>query len=110
MPVLHQAVRYGGRRVTRRLTRSIPWIGTALALFTIGDAIRRKGLLCGSVDCTLNAVPFVGAAKNLAEIARGRDFLPDRRPRGNGGREANRITRSNGPTDPNGVALANPAV
>lgn len=79
MAVLQQAVRYGGPRVTRRLARSIPWIGTALAVVTIGDAIRRKGLFCGTLDCTLNAVPFVGAIKNMAEMVRGRDFLPDRR-------------------------------
>ena len=78
MAVVSQAVRYGGRRVTRRFARSIPWIGTALALFTIGDAIRRKGVMGGTLDCTLNAVPFVGALKNMAEVVRGRDFLPDR--------------------------------
>jgi hypothetical protein len=26
----------------------------------------------------LNAVPFLGAAKNVAEIVRGRDFIADR--------------------------------
>ena len=80
MAVLQQAVRFGGRRVTRRLARSVPWIGTALALLTIGDSIRRKGMVCGGLDCTLNAIPFVGAVKNMAEMVRGRDFLPDRAP------------------------------
>ena len=32
------------------------------------------------LDTALDAVPFVGAAKNLAEVVRGRDFIPDRPP------------------------------
>jgi hypothetical protein len=28
----------------------------------------------------LNAVPIVGAAKNIVEVVRGRDFFPDRYP------------------------------
>jgi hypothetical protein len=69
---------YAGRKLTRRLTRSIPWIGTLIAIATIGSAIRRKGLVRGAIHSGLDAIPFVGGAKNLAEAARGRDFLPDR--------------------------------
>ena len=29
-------------------------------------------------DTGLNALPFVGAAKNAIEVVRGRDFFPDR--------------------------------
>ena len=32
----------------------------------------------GGLDTALNAVPFVGTAKNVFEVARGRDFFPDR--------------------------------
>jgi hypothetical protein len=32
----------------------------------------------GSVDTALNAVPFVGAAKNMIEMVRG-DFIPDKK-------------------------------
>jgi hypothetical protein len=70
--------RYAGRKVARRLGRSIPWIGAAIALFTIGSAIRRKGLARGVAHTGLDAIPYVGAAKNIAELARGRDFFPDR--------------------------------
>ena len=69
---------YAGRRLARRLTRSIPWIGAAIALLTVGGAIRRKGLLRGVVHSGLDAVPFLGGAKNIVEALRGRDFLPDR--------------------------------
>jgi hypothetical protein len=78
MTMQQQALRYGQRRLLKRASRSIPWIGTAIALLTIGSAIRRKGLLRGSLDSALNAIPFVGGVKNAAEVARGRDFLRDK--------------------------------
>jgi hypothetical protein len=79
MAIRDQAIRYGQRRIMRRVTRSIPWIGAAVALVTIGATIRRKGVLGGTLDTVLNAIPFVGAAKNTAEVVRGRDFIRDRR-------------------------------
>ena len=69
---------YAGRKLARRLTRSIPYIGAAIALITIGSAIRRKGLFGGAVHSGLDAIPFVGGVKNLCEVVRGRDFIPDR--------------------------------
>ena len=69
---------YAGRKIARRLTRSIPYIGALIALATLGSAIRRKGFLGGALHSGLDAVPYVGGAKNLAELARGRDFFPDR--------------------------------
>lgn len=78
MAVTQQAVRYGQRRVMRRVGRSIPFIGTIVALATIGAAIRRKGLFAGTLDSALNAIPFVGGMKNAAEVVRGRDFIRDR--------------------------------
>jgi hypothetical protein len=56
----------------------MPWIGTALALAAVGVAIRRKGVVGGTVDTALNAIPVVGAAKATVEMIRGRDFIPDR--------------------------------
>jgi hypothetical protein len=79
MAIQQQALRYGQRRLARRLGRSMPWVGAAIALLTLGAAIRRKGFLGGTVDSALNATPFVGTAKTLAEMARGRDFIPNRR-------------------------------
>ena len=73
-----QLSNYAGRKIARRFSRSIPWIGAAIALVTLGSAIRRKGLLRGTVHSGLDAIPFVGGAKNLAEMARGRDFFPDK--------------------------------
>ena len=62
------------------MRRSIPILGTAIAVATIASTVRRKGLVGGSLDTGINAVPFVGALKNGVEILRGRDFFPDRSP------------------------------
>lgn len=78
MNITRQAMQYGQRRLTRKLSRSMPWIGGLLALATLGAAMRRKGFFRGALDTALDFTPFVGGAKNLAEIARGRDFLRDR--------------------------------
>jgi hypothetical protein len=78
MATTKQLSSYAGGKLARRLTRAIPYIGTIVALATIGAAIRRKGLLRGAIHTGLDAIPFVGGAKNIAEAARGRDFLPDR--------------------------------
>jgi hypothetical protein len=78
MSLSDRLVRWSGARLSRRVGRSLPWIGAAVALATVASAIRRKGLLGGVVDTGLNAVPFVGAAKNVIEVARGRDFVRDR--------------------------------
>lgn len=67
-------------RLSHRLRRSIPILGTAIAVATIVSTVRRKGVVSGTLDTGLNAVPFVGALKNIAEVVRGRDFFPDRYP------------------------------
>jgi hypothetical protein len=79
MSMGNRLARYGGMRLSRRLSRSIPILGTAIAVATIYSTVRRKGVVGGTMDTGLNAVPFVGAAKNLMEMVRGRDFFPDRR-------------------------------
>jgi len=79
MAMTNRVVRWGGARLSRRLSRSMPWIGGAIALATVVGTMRRKGLISGVFDTALNAIPFVGAAKNTIEVARGRDFFPDRR-------------------------------
>ena len=71
---------YAARKLARRLTRSIPYIGALIAIATLGSAIRRKGVVRGTIHSGLDAIPFLGGAKNLAEAARGRDFLRDKSP------------------------------
>ena len=78
MRLLQQFRRYAGRRFTQRLARSLPWLGGAVALITIGHAIRKKGAIGGTLHTTLDFIPFVGGMKNVAELVRGRDFFPDK--------------------------------
>jgi hypothetical protein len=78
MTMKQQLKQYIGRRATKRLYRAMPWIGGAVALATLGAAIRRKGLLGGTANTVLDFIPWVGGAKNLAEVARGRDFIRDK--------------------------------
>lgn len=80
MSMGNRLARYGGMRLSRRLRRSIPIIGTAIAVATVVSTIRRKGVISGSLDTGLNATPVVGALKNVAEMIRGRDFFPDKYP------------------------------
>jgi hypothetical protein len=81
MGITAPAVRYGQRRMTKKLMRAVPLLGAALAIFTVAAAARRKGMLRGTVDTALDFTPFVGLAKNALEVLRGRDFFPDRPPR-----------------------------
>ena len=69
---------FATRRATIKLTRAIPWLGAVIALATLGGAIRRKGLVGGTLDTALDFTPVVGSLKNLAEVGRGRDFIRDR--------------------------------
>jgi hypothetical protein len=76
--IANHAARWGSARLSRRLSRSIPILGAAVAVATVLATMRRKGVLGGVFDTGLNAIPGIGAAKNLLEVARGRDFFPDR--------------------------------
>jgi hypothetical protein len=60
------------------MIRAVPYLGGIVAVVTFGSAMRRKGAVKGAVDTALDLIPFVGGAKNVAEVVRGRDFFPDR--------------------------------
>jgi hypothetical protein len=78
MGVNHQIRQFATRRVTRKLTRAVPYVGAVVALLTLGSAIRRKGWLGGAFDTALDFTPIVGTVKNMCEVGRGRDFIRDR--------------------------------
>jgi hypothetical protein len=78
MAVTKQISQYARGRLTRRLSRSMPWIGAVVAIAAISSAIRRKGLFGGALDTALDATPVVGAVKNTIEAMRGRDFIKDK--------------------------------
>jgi hypothetical protein len=78
MSMRSQALEYGKRRVTRKLIRGTPYLGAVVAAATVAAVMRRKGIFRGGLDTLLDFIPFVGGAKNIVEIARGRDLIADR--------------------------------
>jgi hypothetical protein len=76
--IASHAARWGSARLSRRLSRWVPVLGAAIAVATLFATMRRKGVIGGAFDAGLNVIPGIGAAKNLLEVARGRDFFPDR--------------------------------
>ena len=49
----------------------MPWLGSLVALATLGAAVRRKGVARGALDTALDMMPIVGALKNALEVMRG---------------------------------------
>ena len=70
-------VNAGGWQVARRLAKSVPYVGTAMAIGMVGYDIKRKGVVKGLLNSGIDAIPFIGAAKNAVEFVRG-DFFPDK--------------------------------
>lgn len=71
-------IRYSQRRLVRKMLRAVPYLGGIVAVATLGSAMRRKGVVRGAVHSVLDMIPYVGGAKNAAEVVRGRDFFPDK--------------------------------
>jgi hypothetical protein len=81
MGFTHSLARWGALRLSRRLARFVPLVGTAVALATLGAAVRRKGLVGGAADTSLNVIPVVGGLKLAYEWVRGREIIDDLPPR-----------------------------
>lgn len=73
----------GGWQVAKRFAKMLPFGGTAVVIALVGHDIKRKGLVKGVVNSGIDAVPFVGLAKNAVELFTG-DFLTDRNQNGKG--------------------------
>ncbi len=67
----------GGWKIARRVAKSIPYVGTAVAIGLVGYDIKRKGVVKGVLNSGLDAIPFVGLGKNVIEFFTG-DLLPDK--------------------------------
>jgi hypothetical protein len=63
--------------LVRRVGKSIPVVGTLVAIGFLAYSVRRKGVVGGVVDTTLDAIPFVGLVKNTVEFFTD-DLIPDR--------------------------------
>lgn len=72
-----KATEAGGWAVARRVARSIPYVGTAVAIGLVGYDIKKKGVVKGVLNSGIDAIPFVGLAKNAVELFTG-DFFPDK--------------------------------
>jgi hypothetical protein len=68
----------GGWQVAKRVAKTIPFGGTAVAIVLVGSDIKNKGVVNGIVNSGIDAIPFVGLAKNAVEFFRG-DFIPDKK-------------------------------
>ncbi len=75
--VPNKLARAGGWALLRRFGKSIPYVGTAMAIGFVGSDIKRKGLVKGVLNSGIDAIPFVGFAKNAVELATG-DFFSDK--------------------------------
>ena len=71
----------GGWQVAKRVAKSVPFGGTAVAVVLVGSDIKNKGVFKGLVNSGIDAIPFVGLAKNAVELITG-DFIPDKKKRG----------------------------
>jgi len=71
----------GGWQVVKRVAKTIPFGGTAVAVVLVGTDIKRKGVVKGIINSGIDAIPFVGLAKNAVELVRG-DFIPDKDKKG----------------------------
>ena len=79
--IKRKLVRAGGWQVAKRAAKTIPFGGTAVAIVLVGSDIKNKGVFKGLVNSGIDAIPFVGLAKNAVELVRG-DFIPDKKKKG----------------------------
>lgn len=67
----------GGWQAAKRVAKMVPFGGTAIAVALVGHDIKKKGVVNGLVNSGIDAIPFVGLAKNAVELFRG-DFIADK--------------------------------
>lgn len=72
----------GGWAIAKRVAKSIPYVGTVMAIGLVGYDIKNKGVVKGVLNSGIDAIPVVGFAKNAVEFFTG-DFFPDK-PQTNG--------------------------
>ncbi|MDQ3012807.1 MAG: hypothetical protein M3X11_19130 [Acidobacteriota bacterium] len=75
--VWRRIVQAGSARIAVKVAKTIPLLGTAVAIGLVGYEIKKKGLAKGLVNTVLDATPFVGVAKNAIELVTG-DWLADK--------------------------------
>lgn len=81
--IKRKLVHAGGWQIAKRVAKMVPFGGTVIVITLIGHDIRKKGFVKGMVNSGIDAIPFVGLAKNAVELFAG-DFIPDKKPDGKG--------------------------
>lgn len=76
--ITRKLVHAGGWQVAKRVAKTIPFGGTAVVILLVGSDIKKKGVFKGLINSGIDAIPFVGLAKNAVELVRG-DFIPDKK-------------------------------
>jgi len=76
--ILIRIVRAGGYRIAMKAVRSVPVVGAAVVIGLAGYEIKKKGIIKGLVNATLDAIPMIGMAKNTIELFTG-DWFPDKK-------------------------------
>lgn len=66
-----------GWTIAKRVAKSVPYVGTAMAIGLVGYDIKRKGVVKGVLNSGIDAIPFVGAGKNVIELFTG-DWFSDK--------------------------------
>ncbi len=79
--IRRKLVHAGGWQVAKRVAKTIPFGGTVVAIALVGSDIKNKGVVKGIVNSGIDAIPFVGLAKNAVELVTG-DFIPDKKKAG----------------------------
>lgn len=73
----------GGWQIVKRGAKMLPFGGTVIVIGLVGHDIKKKGMIKGVVNSGLDAIPFVGLAKNAVELFTG-DFIADKQTNGAG--------------------------
>ena len=77
MSTTRRAGRWAGRKLARRIGKSVPFVGAMVSAAFLYDTMKRKGAVPGLADAVLNSIPFFGALKNGIELITD-DWIPDR--------------------------------
>jgi hypothetical protein len=78
--IKRKLIHAGGWHVVKRFAKMLPFGGTVVAVGLVGSDVKNKGLVKGVVNSGLDAIPFLGLAKNAVELVTG-DFIPDKSSR-----------------------------
>jgi len=81
--IKRKLVHAGGWQVAKRVAKTIPFGGTVVAVVLIGSDVKNKGVIKGVLNSGIDAIPFVGLAKNTVELFTG-DLIPDKEAKAKG--------------------------